>query len=298
MNVPPLPDDRFHVDANCIFSINERTPGLTVKCPNCDSTSCRESKWRSSREKAAHPGSHPYRCEDCSYRFIAPVHYLPSGRGKLWAGVITLLVAALGGLVIGLSHFQNDRPSRDESASAPTTAVVTQANDMLKAARQGDAEAQYRLGKSMLYDTTRGKEGAAEAVRWLKSAAASGHTGAMVQLGKLYRTGLGVLQNFDLTVEWMSKAAASGDPEGMMELGRLYRSGTGVKQDLIQAYAWFNRAAAALHTEAMVEREDIALRLSPAELKEAQARSAADEAEKGAEISTPAPARKENVTRR
>jgi TPR repeat protein len=120
----------------------------------------------------------------------------------------------------------------------------------------------------------------------------------MVQLGKLYRTGLGVLQNFDLAVDWMRKAAASGDAEGMMELGRLYRTGTGVKQDLIQAYVWFNRAAAALHNEALNERENVALRLSPAELKEAQVRSAADEAGKLAENVAPASASKENVVKR
>lgn len=269
-----------------------------MKCPNCAGTECRESKWRSHREKAENPGSHPYRCLDCSFRFIGATHRLPSGKGRLTVAAVTLLVAVLGGVALGVNHVWDNHSAAKSPAAAAPTVASTQAADTLKAAQAGDADAQFRVAKSLLYDTSRGKEAAAEAVGWLNTAAESGHTGAMVQLGKLYRTGLGVLQNFDLAVEWMRKAAASGDAEGMMELGRLYRTGTGVKQDLIQAYVWFNRAAAALHNEALNERENVALRLSPAELKEAQVRSAADEAGKLAENAAPASASKENVVKR
>lgn len=218
---------------------------------------------------------------------MAPQHPAATlGRGKLVAGVLAVLVVVGGALGVTISYLADSGDSDAEPAWVKSEPGSAQIDPLLKAAREGEAEAQYRLGRSLLYDTTRGKKGAAEAVEWLRKAADAGHTGAMVQLGRLYRTGLGVLQNFDLTVEWMHKAADRGDPEGMMEVGRLYRSGTGVKQDLIMAYAWFNRAAAALHTEAVNERDNVALRLSETELKQAQARSAMDRVDVAGEIAS------------
>ncbi len=248
-----------------------------MKCPNCGGTACRESKWRSHREKSEHPGSHPYRCLDCSYRFIGPASPLAAGRGRLFGLAAGLLVVVLGGVGLGINHILDGRTGEQPSQTATPAPHASESDALRQAAQAGDADAQYRLAKSMLYDTSRGREGASEAVSWLRRAAESGHTGAMVQLGKLYRTGLGVLQNFDLTLTWLRKAAESGDAEGMLELGRMYRAGTGVKQDLVEAYVWFNRAAAALHTEALSERENVALKLRPEQLREAQARSAHDQ---------------------
>lgn len=187
-----------------------------------------------------------------------------------------LLVLVLGGVALGIGHvLDNHDVTSQTQDDEPAAKVSSDAGATLQAAQAGNSEAQYRLGKSMLYDNSLGTQGASEAVSWLRRAADNGHTGAMVQLGKLYRTGLGVLQNFELSMTWLRKAADSGDAEGMLELGRMYRSGTGVKQNLLEAYVWFNRAAAALHSEAVGERENVALKLRPEELQEAQRRSAA-----------------------
>lgn len=72
-------------------------------------------------------------------------------------------------------------------------------------------------------------------------------------------------------------AAEAGDSDAMVELGRLYRSGLGVSVDQVQAYVWFNRAAAAMNMDGVYERDNIALKLSPDEMKSAQALSLADE---------------------
>ena len=265
-----------------------------MKCPNCSGTACRESKWRSPREKAEHPGSHAYRCLDCSYRFIAHSTHLPAGNGRLTGAAAGLLVLVLGGVALGVSHVLDRPDTGDQAQKTASAAASAEASATLQAAQAGNAEAQYRLGKSMLYDNTQGKQGAADAVSWLRRAADNGHTGAMVQLGKLYRTGLGVLQNFENSMSWLRKAAENGDAEGMLELGRMYRTGTGVKQDLVEAYVWFNRAAAALHSEAVGERESVALKLKPEELQRAQARSAASPSQ-AEQDATP---RQENVAQR
>ncbi|HJV28140.1 MAG TPA: tetratricopeptide repeat protein [Aromatoleum sp.] len=143
----------------------------------------------------------------------------------------------------------------------------------LRAAQEGDAAAQLRLARALLSD--RGREGtrSAEAVHWLRSAAENNSSGAMVELGKLYRSGFGVLQDYDQATKWIRTAAAQGDPEGMLELGRLYRDGVGLPRDPILAYVWFNRAAAALHVEAARARDDVARGLTAPQLKEAQAQS-------------------------
>ena len=59
----------------------------------------------------------------------------------------------------------------------------------------------------------------------------------------------------------------------MLELGRLYRDGVGVDKSLIKAYVWFNRASAARNLDAVRERESIARILTVDELKEAQHQS-------------------------
>nr|WP_281357689.1 tetratricopeptide repeat protein [Aromatoleum diolicum] len=100
----------------------------------------------------------------------------------------------------------------------------------------------------------------------------------MVMLGKLYRNGFGVLQDYGQAVKWIRTAAERGDPDGMLELGRLYRDGVGFPRDPVRAYVWFNRAAAALHGDAVRDRAEVLRSLTADQLKDAQAQSSAVEA--------------------
>lgn len=103
----------------------------------------------------------------------------------------------------------------------------------------------------------------------------------MLQLGKLYRSGVGVLQNFDQSAKWIQTAAVRGNAEGMLELGRLYRDGIGFEKSPVRAYVWFNRAAAVHNLDAVREREDIARTLTAEELKKAQNQSSEPETGSG-----------------
>lgn len=248
---------------------------VEISCPDCHKGLCRVSRWRSHEEKIGHPGQQAYRCCACSHRFIAASGC--NGRGNRRSPIVMLVVAAVlvTGLASGWWMLGPSLAQRLQGAGHAAQDEAAQSHARIaQAAQDGNHDAQYRLGKRLLHDRTRGQEGAREAVLWLKKAAEGGHVGAMLQLGKLHRTGVGVLQNFEQALHWLHRAASAGNPDAMMELGRLYRSGSGVRQDLKEAYVWFNRAAAALHAEAHVEREGLALRLSAAELKEAQERSA------------------------
>lgn len=255
-----------------------------VSCPQCQGNSCRDSKWRSHGEKLDHPGCRPYRCLACSHRFIAPEAARPARKGLLLAAAAAAFIIVAGGLAALTSDWSPHPPESEALVPAPNAATAAETPtvatpDLRQAAENGDIEAQYRVGRALMFDSSKGRAGSEEAVAWLRKAADGGHTGAMIQLGKLYRVGVGVLQNFDLSLKWIRAAAIHGDAEGMMELGRLYRSGVGVEQNLIDAYVWFNRAAAAHNLDAAHERENVALKLTPEQLKAAQNRSVAVEPE-------------------
>ncbi|MBK8400204.1 MAG: sel1 repeat family protein [Propionivibrio sp.] len=61
----------------------------------------------------------------------------------------------------------------------------------------------------------------------------------MIVLGRLSRSGVGLLQNYSQASKWIQTAADRGNPRGMLELGRLYRDGIGLDKDPVRAYVWF-----------------------------------------------------------
>jgi len=148
-------------------------------------------------------------------------------------------------------------------------------------ATEGDPEAQFRLG--MMYLSGRGV--AADktmAVRWFRLALEKHHIGASLALaqiyldktgkyydpdtaltllkdvaeqgvaeaqrylGKAYRKGDIVSQDFNEALHWFKLAAAKGDIESQTGLGELYRYGHGVEQSYPHAFMWTSLAASAL----------------------------------------------------
>ena len=64
-------------------------------------------------------------------------------------------------------------------------------------------------------------------------------------------------------VEWQA-AADDGDRRAMLALGRLYATGLGVPQNYILAHMWFNLAASRGEIEALDQRDALAARMTPA----------------------------------
>lgn len=244
-----------------------------IVCPGCQGSRCRESRWLSLAEKNKFPHNSPYRCLDCSHRFLSAKH--TSINKKL----VSAPIASVALILAVAATYWLTRP---ETPSPLATRVAASMLDpeLRKSAEAGDAGAQFRLGEALLQDSARTPENSANAVRWLEMSAENGNTEAMIVLGRLSRTGVGILQNFGNTAKWIQTAAARGNPEGMLELGRLYRDGVGVEKNLVRAYVWFNRASAARNLDAVRERENIARTLTPEELKEAQTQSLAPESDK------------------
>lgn len=113
-----------------------------------------------------------------------------------------------------------------------------------KAAVQGHAEAQFRLGMMCYY----GYEGVpmdkAKAAEWWQKAAAQGIAGAQSMLGMMYYFGAGVAKDAVKAAEWYQKAAAQGDAYAQSMLGEIYRLGRGVPKDMAKAAEWYQKAAA------------------------------------------------------
>jgi len=134
-------------------------------------------------------------------------------------------------------------PRRDATPQpGPTQEGPGEVDTLRQQARQGDVEAQYRLG--MLAHTGEGvPQNEAEAVQWLQRAALQGHPEAQRLLGRFYLTGQGVPRNETAAAYWYRQAADQGDPEAQWQLGRLALAGQGVPRNEAEAVYWYRRAA-------------------------------------------------------
>jgi hypothetical protein len=110
--------------------------------------------------------------------------------------------------------------------------------DLRRAANQGSAEAQIRLGG--IYQTGDGvPQDDVEAARQYGHAAAQGHADAQCRLALLrVRGGEGVPQDLVEAVRLFRLAALQDNAPGQCMFGILYVSGAGVAQDYVEAARW------------------------------------------------------------
>ena len=118
-----------------------------------------------------------------------------------------------------------------------------------RAAEQGNAGAQYKLG--ICYDEGRGvAQSYTEAVKWYKravdaykQAAMQGDADAQKGLGVCYDAGRGVEQSYTEAVKWYKMAAEQGNAEAQYNLGYYFEIGRGVSQSSIEAVKWYRLSA-------------------------------------------------------
>jgi uncharacterized protein len=139
----------------------------------------------------------------------------------------------------------------------------------LVASSQGDREAPYYLGR-LYQDGRGGPRNYARARLWYRVAAQRGHHKAAVNLGVMYASGLGGPKNDQTAGQWFLVAADHGDIKAQDNLGILYRNGEGVRTDYIKAYMWFALAAASGDSESVKHRDQIAQRMAPSQIEQAQ----------------------------
>jgi uncharacterized protein len=141
-------------------------------------------------------------------------------------------------------------------------------------ADQGNSVAQNNLG--FMYDQGLGvPRDYAQAVVWYRKAADQGDAAAQNNLGRMYVGGQGVPRDYAQAVVWLRKAAEQGNALGQVNLGTMYERGQGVPQDYAQAHMWYNLAAShaedpATREMAVKNRDDVATKMTPAQIAEAQ----------------------------
>jgi len=118
------------------------------------------------------------------------------------------------------------------------------------------------------------KNGAEMSAKDLETQAAEGNAEAQNNLGALYAEGKGVPKDYVQARQWYEKAAAQGHALAQNNLAELYFAGLGVQQDYVRAYMWVNIAAVHLkgdeQKQAEANRDDVAQRMTPAQVTEAK----------------------------
>ena len=141
-------------------------------------------------------------------------------------------------------HSALEKSDRSSSASSAQTSAIT--NDeitaLLKAAEQGDAQAQFKLG--VRYDHGDGVEENKEiAFMWTHKAADQGNSEALSDLGERYICGSGTEKNEEKGFECLHKAAEQGYAAAQCNVGVMYANGVVVEKDGKKAFMWFSKAA-------------------------------------------------------
>jgi uncharacterized protein len=132
-------------------------------------------------------------------------------------------------------------------------------------ADQGDAAAQWRLGRMYYYGLGVPLEWA-EALRWYRKAAEQGYAAAQYDLGNMYYHGLGVPpESYAEALRWYREAAKQGHVEAQNALGNMYYHGLGVPPNYVLAYMWSNLAAINRQS-----RNEVAEKMTSAQIAEGQ----------------------------
>lgn len=139
-----------------------------------------------------------------------------------------------------------------------------------KGAELGGAAAQAALAQALF--TGDGIDKAPdEAVRLARTAAERGVPAAQAILGQAYLRGEGGLpRNLGEYLRWTRRAADRGNRGSMESLAESFHTGTGVPQDFVQAHMWANLAGARGSVRATKLRDELAAKMTPDQIAEAQ----------------------------
>ena len=136
-------------------------------------------------------------------------------------------------------------------------------------AEAGHTDAQLQLG--LMYKNGIGvPQDYKEAVKWYRLAAEAGNSAALFNVGKMYNDGKGVPQDEAEAVKWFLRASEKGHAFAQSYLGFSYALGKGVEQDLVRGYMWLNLSTAQGLEVVKDSRDKVANLMSSAQISEAQ----------------------------
>ena len=118
--------------------------------------------------------------------------------------------------------------------------------------------------------------GKASRVAAIRRLADEGNQDSQTRHGEMYGQGIDVPKNYAEAAGWFRKAADQGQVTAQELLGLHYHVGLGVTQDYVQAYMWWTLVAAAGRSIATKVRDvHLAPKMTPAQIKKAEALAAA-----------------------
>ena len=120
-----------------------------------------------------------------------------------------------------------------------------------QAARAGDTDATFQLGKLLQGGAPGVPVDPAEAVQWLVPAAQADHPGAAYYLGIARRNGYGIAPDPAEAARWFAASARHNVPAALFMLANAYRAGEGVPRNDAEAVRLYEAAAEQDHPEAL-----------------------------------------------
>ncbi|MDH5740869.1 MAG: sel1 repeat family protein [Nitrospira sp.] len=107
--------------------------------------------------------------------------------------------------------------------------------------------------------------------------AENGDVRAQYNLGLLYASGLGVTHDYQAALKWHRLAAGQGHAGAQNALAQMYAKGHGIPQDNVRAHMWYSVAVesstAGSKDELMKDRDNLASRMTPAQIQKAEERA-------------------------
>ena len=103
----------------------------------------------------------------------------------------------------------------------------------------------------------------------VRQAADQGDAAAQYNLGRMYANGEGVLKDFAEAVRWYRMAAEQGLAMAQFNLGVTYANGQGVLKDSVLAHMWYNIAGANGNEAARKLRDNLEDDMTRAEISRA-----------------------------
>lgn len=154
-------------------------------------------------------------------------------------------------------------------AAAESGDYATAFKEWKPLAEAGDARAQTQLGK--MYSSGRGVlQDYAQALIWYRLAAEQGDSEAQVNLGVMFANGYGVSQDDTQAVKWYQLSADQGFPLAQYFLGAAHALGQGVPQDFIIAHMWANISGANGDINGVDLRDAVRNKMTPSDISKAQ----------------------------
>ena len=142
-----------------------------------------------------------------------------------------------------LAACQGSQPAQDMLQALSGQARERQLEQqLLEHAEQGDAQAQYEVGRRF-WNGDGVDQDHKQAADWFDRAARQGLAAAQCALGLCYERGDGVEQDMWQAAAWYQWAAQQDDVEAQLHLSECYEKGRGVPKDKEKAAEWLYKAA-------------------------------------------------------